>query len=187
MNETIFFPVTRLQNCALESLFHRYSTFLTRHPEYWSTRSRDHKTFLTTSLMIFWNKIVTGRSRVNRRAHSGGIVTLCVRCIKKKRKSPRISNFNDIFFRVSAQKARIVHNEGHPGPVHGGRVQRRRQQHGAVRTVDEELAVLGRRHHRADGVRLRLRRQVRRLGRFAVARRAETRGHHTRGFSCTRP
>lgn len=65
-----------------------------------------------------------------------------------------------------------MHNEGHPGPVHGGRVQR--GQRGAVRTVHEELAVPGGRHYRADGVRLHLRRQVRRPGRAAVRRSART-------------
>lgn len=66
-----------------------------------------------------------------------------------------------------------MHNEGHQRPVHGGGVWRR--QHGDVRTVDEEFEFFGRRHHRADRLRLYLRRQVRRLGRVAVRRRSAAR------------
>lgn len=64
-----------------------------------------------------------------------------------------------------------MHNEGHQGPLHGGGI-RRGQQRGQHRhhvgPVDEKLAVLGRRHHRTDGFRLHLRRQVHRLRRITV-------------------
>jgi len=62
-----------------------------------------------------------------------------------------------------------VHNEGHQRPLHGGGIRRGQQRGRHVRRpVDEKLAVLGRRHHRTDGFRLHLRRQVHRLGRVTV-------------------
>jgi len=66
-----------------------------------------------------------------------------------------------------AQKVRVVYNEGYQRPLHGRRI--RRRQHGDVRTIDEKFTVLGRRHHRTDGVRLHLRRQVHRLGCLTVS------------------
>jgi len=58
-----------------------------------------------------------------------------------------------------------VHHEGHQGPLHGGGARRGQR----VRPVDAQLAVPGGRHHRADRLRLRLRRQVRRRpGRVTV-------------------